>query len=584
MKILIGSAWPYANGSLHIGHLAGLLSADVIARYYRIKGDDVYYVSGSDCYGTPVAIRAKQENKSPQEISDYYHAEFCECFGKLGFSYDEYGKTSSEEHKAFVRDFHKTMYGREYIYEKEAPQAYCERCGVTLADRFVVGECPDCGERARGDQCDICGVVLDPENLVNPQCSVCGTTPVFRPTKHLFVAISKLEKELTEYIDARPHWRKNAVAFSRRYIDEGLRDRAVTRDLDWGIDVPKEGYEDKKIYIWAENVLGYLSMSKAVAERRGEDYGELWGEDSRHYYVHGKDNIPFHTIILPSLMLAHGGKWKMPDDIISSEYLTLEGRKLSTSRNWAIWLKDIVDRYHPDSIRYYLISSGPEKRDTDFTWKEFVNSHNGELLGAWGNFVNRTLAFVHKYYGGAIPGGELNAEIRKLASELYLRAGKLIENGDLKEAIDSVFEFVRYGNKYFDTEQPWKTRTDNIDKCSETIYNCVYMIANLAVMLEPFLPFSSAKIMEWLSLGGRSGGGGGGSDGGGGGGGSDGGGGGGGGGSGSGRNGNGNGGCCSWSESLVPAGLAIPEPQILYERLDKKVADEEVEKLRQTLA
>ena len=537
MKILIGSAWPYVNGSLHIGHLAGLLPADVIARYYRAKGDDVYFVSGSDCHGTPVAIRAKQENKSPREISDFYHREFCECFDKLGFSYDRYGKTSSGEHIEFVRQFHTEMYRREYIYEKEAPQAFCGNCGTSLADRFVVGKCPDCGDKARGDQCDACGFVLDPENLVEPKCSVCGTTPVFRPTKHLFIAISKMEKELAEYIDGRPHWRKNAIAFSRRYINEGLRDRAVTRDLDWGIDVPKEGYEDKKIYIWAENVLGYLSMSKVVAETRGVAYADVWGPDSRHYYVHGKDNIPFHTIILPALMLAHGGAWKMPDDIISSEYLTLEGRKISTSLNWAIWVKDIVDRYHPDSIRYFLISNGPEKRDTDFTWKEFVNSHNGELLGAWGNFVNRTLAFIHKYFGGAVPDGEPDEGIRASAGKLFGAAGALIESGDLKEAVDGIFEYVRSGNKYFDSERPWETRNTDIRKCAHSIFNCVQMIANISVLLGPFTPFSSAKVRGWLAIDG------------------------------------------GWTLKSVPAGTRIPAPEILFEFIDKKRAEEELERL-----
>lgn len=538
MKILIGSAWPYANGSLHIGHLAALLPADVIARYYRAKGDDVYFVSGSDCHGTPVAIRAKQENKSPQEISDYYHAEFCDCFDRLGFSYDRYGKTSFDEHIAFVQEFHRAMYEREYIYEKEAPQAFCRHCNSALADRFVVGRCPDCGEQARGDQCDACGNVLDPENLIEPRCSVCGNNVIFKTTKHLFIAISKLENELVDFIDTRPHWRKNAVAFSRRYINEGLRDRAVTRDLDWGIDVPKEGYADKKIYIWAENILGYLSMSETVAKQRGESYNDLWGADSRHYYVHGKDNIPFHTIILPSLMLANGGKWKLPDDIISSEYLTLEGRKISTSQNWAIWVKDIADRYHPDSIRYFMIANGPEKRDTDFSWREFVNSHNGELLGAYGNFVNRTLAFVYKYFDSAVPVGKLHFEIDAKLSELYQVVGELIENGNLKEAIDTVFDFVRFSNKYFDTERPWETRNANIKCCSETIYNCVQIIANLAVLLEPFLPFSSAKMKDWLAI----------------------------------ENG--------WSVKSVPVEFLIPEPAILFERLDKNVVGEELERLQ----
>jgi len=538
MKILVSSAWPYANGSLHIGHLAGLLPADLIARYYRAKGDEVYFVSGSDCYGTPVAIRAKQENKSPQEVSDYYHAEFCECFEKLGFSYDRYGKTSSDEHIGFVQAFHKKMYGGDYIYEKEALQAFCETCTVALADRFVIGKCPACGDNARGDQCEACGKVLDPENLAGPLCSVCGNTPIFRLTKHLFIAISKLEKALTDFVNSRPHWRKNATAFSRRYINEGLRDRAITRDLDWGIHVPKDGYEDKRIYIWAENVLGYLSMSKVVAEQRGESFEDLWNADSRHYYVHGKDNIPFHTIILPSLMLANGGNWKLPDYIISSEYLTLEGRKLSTSQNWAIWVKDILGRYHPDSIRYFILANGPEKRDTDFTWHEFVHSHNGELLGAWGNFVHRTLAFVHKYFNAAVPGGMLELGIGEKIGELYQMVGGLIEAGSIKEALEVMFTFVRAGNKYFDTQQPWATRNMDIESCRNTIYTCVQMIANLSVLLEPFLPFSSAKVSGWLGIEG------------------------------------------SWNVKNIPAGFVIPEVEILFERLDKSIVQEELERLQ----
>ena len=307
--------------------------------------------------------------------------------------------------------------------------------------------------------------------------------------------------------------------------------------MDWGIHVPKCGYDDKRIYIWAENVLGYLSMSKAVAQQRGEPFDGLWGENSRHYYVHGKDNIPFHTIILPSLMLAHGGKWKFPDDIISSEYLTLEGRKISTSQNWAIWIKDIVDRYHPDSIRYFILANGPEKRDTDFTWREFVNSHNGELLGAWGNFINRTLAFVHKYLDGTVPEGKVDLKIGKKLPELYKTVGLLIENGSLKEAIDTAFEFVRAGNKYFDTRQPWITRETDMASCRSTIFTCVQMIANLSVLLEPFLPFSSAKIINWLDI------------------------------------------PTGWGVKNVSAGFKVPEVEILFQRLDKKIVEEELARL-----
>ena len=547
MKILIGGAWPYANGSLHIGHLAALLPGDVLARYYRAKGESVYYVSGSDCHGTPVALRAKQENKSPQEISDLYHAEFCRCFAQLGFSYDRYGKTSSDEHIAFVQDFHAAMYSGGYIYEKEAPQAFCPHCQKALVDRFVVGSCPVCGADARGDQCDACGTILEPENLQAPRCSVCGGGVVFRSARHLFIAITRLEKELNAFVAAHSHWRKNAIAFSRRYIDEGLRDRAVTRDLDWGIDVPREGYDGKKVYIWAENVLGYLSMSKEVAQQRGENCDELWGADSRHYYVHGKDNIPFHTIILPSLLLANGGAWKLPDDIISSEYLTLEGRKISTSQNWAIWVKDIAERYHPDSIRYFMIANGPEKKDTDFSWREFVHSHNGELLGAYGNFVNRTLVFLHKYGDGCVPTAQppddndnslpiASPTVAQLAA-LYDTVGTHIEAGRLREALDIVFDFVRYGNKYFDAQRPWETRTTDRESCDNTLYHCVQMIANLSVLLAPFLPFSSAQIQDWLGIDG------------------------------------------SWVPKEIPAGTAIPEPHILFERLDKKVIAEEEERL-----
>jgi methionyl-tRNA synthetase len=282
-NILVGGAWPYANGSLHLGHVAGLLPGDVIARYHRAIGDKVYFVSGSDCHGTPVAIRAKSENKSPQEVSDYYHDEFKDCFERLGFSYDVYTKTSSEEHKNFVTQFHKKLYKSNYVYEKEAPQAYCDCCDTFLADRFVTGKCPECGKDTRGDQCDFCGTVLEPEGLIEPVCVTCGNRISFKNATHLYIAISKLEEQIKEFVNTHPNWRKNAISFSNRYINEGLKDRALTRDLEWGIDVPKEGFEDKKIYIWAENVLGYLSASKIAADQNGDEYKKIWGADAKHF-------------------------------------------------------------------------------------------------------------------------------------------------------------------------------------------------------------------------------------------------------------------------------------------------------------
>lgn len=536
-RILVGGAWPYANGSLHLGHIAGLLPGDVIARYHRAIGDKVYFVSGSDCHGTPVAIRAKQENKSPQEISDVFHKEFQECFQKLGFQFDVYTKTSDEEHKEFVKEFHKQLYKSQYVYEKEAPQAYCKCCHTFLADRFVTGICPECKKDARGDQCDFCGTVLEPENLVQPICAICGNTISFQNSLHLYIAISKMKEQLEKLLNEHSNWRKNAKAFTNRYIKEGLKDKALTRDLDWGIEVPKEGYSDKKIYIWAENVLGYLSASYIGTGKNREEYEKIWGQDAKHYYIHGKDNIPFHTIILPALLIANGGGWHLPDEVISSEYLTLEGRKISTSQNYAIWVKDLLDRYHSDSVRYYLLANGPEKKDADFSWQEFVNSHNSELLGAYGNFINRTLAFIKKYMNGVVPKGEFNEEIQDRIQHLYKITGENIEAGNLKTSLETIFEFIRYANKYFDAEQPWITRTKNSFACDTTLFNCVQIIANTAILLAPFLPFSSEKVGGWLGI----------------------------------EN--------TWEKKLILPGYQLPEVEVLFERIEKEEIAKERAKL-----
>lgn len=501
-NIVIGGAWPYANGSLHIGHIAALLPGDVLARYYRARGESVFYVSGSDCYGTPITIRAAREGKSPAEICEHYHAEFCEVFRKLGFSYDRYDKTTDPAHKEFVRAFHQKMYEGAFVEERRVRQAYCPRCKKALADRLVVGVCPHCGASTRGDQCDSCGEVLDVEAVLEPKCADCGTELLFGESTQLFLKISALEKELRAYLSAHPHWRKNAVAFTRRYIDEGLRDRAITRDLDWGVDVPRAGYEKKKIYIWAENVLGYLSCVARLCEERGLSFQEVYGRDADtiSYYVHGKDNIPFHTIILPALLLAQGGGLRLPDEIISSEYVTLEGRKISTSQNWAVWAGDLAARYDPDAIRYFFLANGPEKRDTDFSAREFREQVNSELVGAWGNLVHRTLAFAGKYFDGVLPSAALDPALRARTAALYDEVGQKIERGALKEALDAVFVFVRFGNKFYDEQQPWKTRLSNAVECRRTIAACLYLIANLAVLLAPFLPFSSGKLIRWLGL------------------------------------------------------------------------------------
>ena len=359
----------------------------------------------------------------------------------------------------------------------------------------------------------------------------------FRNSKHLYLAVSKLQNELKALVDCHPDWRKNAVAFTNRYIEEGLRDRALTRDLEWGIKVPKAGYENKTIYIWAENVLGYLSASKAAAESRGADFHELWGRDAKHYYVHGKDNIPFHTIILSALLLGHGGNWHLPDRIVSSEYLTLEGRKISTSKNYAIWVKELLDHYEADSIRYFFLANGPEKKDTDFSWREYIHSHNGELLGAYGNFVNRSLTFIVKYCDRIVPKGTDDPAIDTQINELFVSVGRQIETGALKDAIAEIFDFVRNANKFFDSKQPWITRNTDKNACDNTLYQCVQIIANLAVLLSPFLPFSSEKVCKWLNV------------------------------------------STKWEKQSVPADYTLPEVEILFQRIDKKVIATETEKL-----
>lgn len=501
-NIFIGGAWPYANGSLHLGRLSSVLPGDVLARYFRSKGDNVLFVSGSDCHGTPVAVQAALEGITPGEFASRFHEEFVECFEKLGFSYDLYTRTDQKLHHAVVQELFVKLLENGHLYKKTMEQCYCEVDQRFLPDRYVEGTCPVCGERARGDQCDFCSTILDPSDLLDRTCKLCGTTPTERPTDHYYLSLSSFQSELTEYVDKQSHWRENATQLTKRYLKEGLQDRAATRDLSWGVDVPVEGFEDKKIYVWIEAVSGYLSASKQWAEETGGKWENFWTEEKEDitaYYVHGKDNIPFHTLIWPAILLGVEG-FHLPDRIISSEYLTLEGRKFSTSRNWAVWVPDILNRYQPDSIRYFLIANGPEKRDTDFSWREFVYSHNGELLGAFGNFVNRSLAFIDKFYEGKVPDGKLDQEWVSDIDLLYIEAGRLIEEGRLKDALELIFTSIRKANKYFDHQKPWILIKEDRESCGSTLYTCVQIIANFATLLDPFLPFSCNKIRGFLAL------------------------------------------------------------------------------------
>ncbi|UNL83101.1 methionine--tRNA ligase [Priestia koreensis] len=499
MTVFIGGAWPYANGSLHLGHIASLLSGDILARYYRMKGEKVLYVSGSDCNGTPITIRAKQEGVAPKEIADRYHKEFYECFSKLGFSYDCYTRTDTQNHHHVVQLIFNELIQNGWIYKKETEQAYCYTCEQFLPDRYVEGICPHCGQAARGDQCEACSAILDPVDLLHKTCKVCGDHPTVRETEHFYFALSQLQEQIEKYVKESTGWRDNAIRLTKRYLSEGLQDRAASRDLPIGVPVPVKGYEEKKVYVWIEAVVGYYSASVEWGTKHQKSYETFWEKDVTSYYVHGKDNIPFHTIIWPALLLGMNGD-ALPTHIVSNEYLTLEKKKLSTSKNWAVWVPDMIERYDPDSIRYFLTINAPENRDTDFSWREFILSHNGELLGAYGNLVNRTLKFVEKYYEGFLPNGELDLSISQLVSTLYQTVGEGIEKTAFKRSLEEIFQGIRAVNKYFDEQKPWLQRQEDPQAGYKTIRTCVYSIVNFAQLLAPFLPFSSTKIQTLLGI------------------------------------------------------------------------------------
>lgn len=542
MTIFIGGAWPYANGSLHLGRVASLLPGDIAARYFRLKGERVLYVSGSDCHGTPIAIRAAQEGVEPEAIASKYHEEFADCFRRLGFSYDLYTRTDDPFHHEVVQKLFLKLLDSGFLYKQAVEQTYCTVCDRFLPDRYVEGRCPHCHSKARGDQCDACSALLDPFDLHEPECKLCGCRPSRRETDHYFLALSKLQDRLREYVSQAAGWRDNAVRLTRRYIDEGLRDRAATRDLPWGVDVPLEGFEGKKIYVWIEAVSGYLSASMKWAEENGTSWEPFWSDEATAYYVHGKDNIPFHTLILPAILLGAGnGKLHLPDRIWSSEYLTLEGRKFSTSNNWAVWLPYMLDRYDPDSIRYFLTVNGPEQRDTDFSWREFIYSHNGELLGAYGNFVNRNLKFIVKSFEGRVPCGRMDETVKNRLESLYATVGQLLEAGKCKEALEAIFALIRSANKYFDERKPWAQLGENSADCADTLFTCVQIIANLSSLLSPFLPFSCAKLHSFLGLPETGGG---------------------------------------WAYSEVPPCRPLHSPEPLFERIDISRIEEELDKLR----
>ncbi|MBO5372406.1 MAG: class I tRNA ligase family protein [Lachnospiraceae bacterium] len=434
MKILVGSAWPYTNESLHMGQIAAWLPADVIARYHRAKGDSVYYVSGSDCHGEPVLQKAIEKGCRPQEVSDCYHAEFKQCFRKMGFSFDCYTKTTYVEHKEFVRDFHRALYRSPYVYERDS---------------------------------------LDGNG------------------KQLYIALSQLRNQLENLIRLHPEWEK---------VDASLKDMPLTTNLQWGIDVPHLGFEQKKIYVWAENVLGYLSASKICAERRGEEFKELWSKEAKHYYVYGKENISFHTLLLPGMLSAQGEGYKFPDQMIVANHLTIDNKVMSVDNKNAIWVKDIVNAFEADSIRYYLLSNGIEEADCEFAEEKITECHNHDLVEVYSNFINRIVVFIEKYYNRYVPEGMLDTKLGEQIDRLYEKTGAYIEKGKCKEALQEIFAEIHRETLYLEKRKPWKLLDSNPEECANIMYNSLQIAANILVLMHPFLPFSSEKMLNQLSL------------------------------------------------------------------------------------
>lgn len=502
--IFIGGAWPYANYFLHVGHLAALLPGDLLAKYYRGNGDNVIYVSGSDCHGTPITERAKKEGVEPNQIAEYYHTEFAKTFDRLGFEYDEYSSTMSEHHKEYVKEKFKKMIENGYIYEKEVEQDYCDECKTFLSDREIEGICPHCGGKSTGDQCDKCGASLDSTEVLDKHCKKCHNKTILKNNKHLYFKLTEFENGLQELINKNKlTWRKNALGEAQKYIDMGLVDRAATRQLDWGVEVPVEGYEDKRIYVWIEAVLGYLSVGEEVAKSRGIDFDKFLSDDNANlktYYVHGKDNIPFHTTIYPALLLSLKENYRLPDYIVSSAYVNLNNEKMSKSKGNLITANELLDMFESDTLRFYFSFKGPETNDMNCSIDDIIQTHNKFLVGMLGNFINRNLSFIKKKFDGNITEGTIDEKIKEATNKTYHLVGEYFEKGEIKNAVTSIMEYVNLANKYYDSREPWKQVKENISDFNDTTYTCLYMIANLSNLVEPVLPNASTKIKRMLNL------------------------------------------------------------------------------------
>ncbi len=509
-KIFIGVAWPYANSPLHIGQVAGAyLPPDIFARYHRMKGNEVLMVSGSDQHGTPITIRAEQEGKAPAEIAGSYHKQFLESWQKLGITFDIFTTTGTANHAEVAQDIFLTLLDKGYIYKDKGSQPFCPECKRFLPDRYIEGICPHCDDTgARGDQCDQCGRPLNPTELVKPRCGICSAAPEFRESEHFFLKLSAFEDKLITWVKQQKHWKPNVYNFTLSYLENGLKDRAITRDINWGVPLPLEGYDGKRLYVWFEAVIGYLSASKEWAKSIGdsEKWREFWQGEAKSYYFIGKDNIPFHTIIWPAMLMGYGGL-NLPYDVPANEYLTIEGKKLSSSRNWAVWLPDYLSRYDPDPLRYLLSANMPETGDMNFSWREFVRRNNDELVATYGNLVQRVLTFAYRHFDGKVPSpveidGYSQSLIDKAEETLKVMDGFLYRCR-FKDAIRSAMSLAQETNRYLEEKSPWKVIKQDKQAAATALYVAVVVISYLKTVLYPFLPFSSQKLHRMLGFDGN---------------------------------------------------------------------------------
>ena len=551
-RYLVTSALPYANGPVHIGHLAGVyIPSDIYTRYLRLKGCDVISVCGSDEHGVPITIKARKEGVSPQQIVDRYHELIKRSFERLGMSFDIYSRTSSPVHAKTASDFFRKLYDDGKFIEKTSMQYYDEEARTFLADRYIVGICPKCGyDRAYGDQCEKCGSTLSPDELIEPHSAVSGSVPVKRETRHWYLPLNEYEGFLRQWIlEGHKEWKSNVYGQCKSWLDGGLQPRAVSRDLDWGIPVPVEGAEGKVLYVWFDAPIGYISATKELTP----DWEKYWkSEDTKMVHFIGKDNIVFHCIVFPSMLKAHGG-YILPENVPANEFLNLEGDKISTSRNWAVWLHEYLDEFpgKEDVLRYVLCANAPETKDNDFTWKDFQARNNNELVAILGNFVNRALVLTKKYFNGRVPAcGELNDYDRQTIADVAAVKASLesnIENYRFREALKDAMNVARIGNKYLADTEPWKVIKTDPERVKTILYVALQITANTAIAIEPFMPFSSAKILQMLAVD-----------------------------------------KFGWERlgavDLIPAGHEIGEPELLFEKIEDDVIQCQLDKLEATKA